>query len=75
VHQVAVTYLADVHRTVGVPADRTIVTVADHGNIASATLPLQLAIALESGRLKRGDVVLLLGLAGGISMGAMVVRW
>lgn len=75
VHQVAVTYLADVHRTLGVPADRTIVTVADHGNIASATLPLQLATALESGRLQRGDVVLLLGLAGGISMGAMVVRW
>ncbi|GHH68288.1 3-oxoacyl-ACP synthase III family protein [Promicromonospora soli] len=75
VHQVAVAYLADVHRALGVPADRTIVTVADHGNIASATLPLQLVTALESGRLKRGDVVLLLGLAGGISMGAMVVRW
>jgi 3-oxoacyl-[acyl-carrier-protein] synthase-3 len=75
VHQVAVPYLADVHRVLGVPADRTIVTVADHGNIASATLPLQLAMALESGRLRRGDVVLLLGLAGGVSMGAMVVRW
>jgi acyl-CoA:acyl-CoA alkyltransferase len=75
VHQVAVGYLADVHRALGVPADRTIVTVADHGNIASATLPLQLVTALESGRLERGDVVLLLGLAGGISMGAMVVRW
>jgi 3-oxoacyl-[acyl-carrier-protein] synthase-3 len=75
VHQVAVEYLADVHRALGVPADRTIVTVADHGNIASATLPLQLVAALESGRLRRGDVVLLLGLAGGISMGAMVVRW
>ncbi|WP_275003193.1 3-oxoacyl-ACP synthase III family protein [Promicromonospora iranensis] len=75
VHQVAVAYLADVHRTLGVPADRTIVTVADHGNIASATLPLQLDTALESGRLRRGDVVLLLGLAGGVSMGAMVVRW
>lgn len=75
VHQVAVAYLADVHRALGVPADRTIVTVADHGNIASATLPLQLATALETGRLRRGDVVLLLGLAGGVSMGAMVVRW
>ncbi|MFI9489934.1 3-oxoacyl-ACP synthase III family protein [Promicromonospora sp. NPDC052451] len=75
VHQVAVGYLADVHRALGVPADRTVVTVADHGNIASATLPLQLVTALESGRLHRGDVVLLLGLAGGISMGAMVVRW
>ncbi|MFI2490482.1 3-oxoacyl-ACP synthase III family protein [Promicromonospora kroppenstedtii] len=75
VHQVAVGYLADVHAALGVPADRTIVTVADHGNLASATLPLQLVTALESGRLRRGDVVLLLGLAGGISMGAMVVRW
>ena len=75
VHQVAVSYLADVHEALGVPADRTIVTVADHGNIASATLPLQLATAVESGRLQRGSVVLLLGLAGGISMGAMVVRW
>ncbi|MCP2267353.1 3-oxoacyl-ACP synthase III family protein [Promicromonospora thailandica] len=75
VHQVAVGYLADVHEALGVPADRTIVTVADHGNIASATLPLQLVTAQESGRLRRGDVVLLLGLAGGISMGAMVVRW
>jgi 3-oxoacyl-[acyl-carrier-protein] synthase-3 len=67
--------LVAVHQALGVPADRTIVTVADHGNIASATLPLQLVKALESGRLQRGDVVLLLGLAGGISMGAMVVRW
>ncbi|NNH52390.1 ketoacyl-ACP synthase III [Promicromonospora citrea] len=75
VHQVAVGYLADVHEALGVPADRTIVTVADHGNVASATLPLQLVRAQEAGRLRRGDVVLLLGLAGGISMGAMVVRW
>jgi len=75
VHQVAVAYLADVHRTLGVPADRTVVTVADHGNAASASLPLQLVTALETGRLRRGDVVLLLGLAGGVSMGAMVVRW
>jgi 3-oxoacyl-[acyl-carrier-protein] synthase-3 len=37
VHQVAVSYLADVHRVLGVPADRTIVTVAEHGNIASAS--------------------------------------
>ncbi|WP_240644188.1 3-oxoacyl-ACP synthase III family protein [Antribacter gilvus] len=75
VHQVAVAYLADVHRALGVPDDRTILTVADRGNVASATLPLQLVTALETGRLRRGDVVMLVGLAGGISIGAMVVRW
>ena len=74
VHQVAVAHLADVHEALGLPEDRTIVTVAEHGNVASATLPLQLVTALESGRVGPGDVVLLVGLAGGISIGAMAVR-
>jgi len=74
VHQVAVAYLADVHEALGLPEDRTIVTVAEHGNVASATLPLQLVTALENGRVGPGDVVLLVGLAGGISIGAMAVR-
>ncbi|MFJ2297197.1 3-oxoacyl-ACP synthase III family protein [Oerskovia paurometabola] len=74
VHQVAVAYLADVHEALGLPEGRTIVTVAEHGNVASATLPLQLATAWESGRVGPGDVVLLVGLAGGISIGAMAVR-
>ncbi|GAA1874720.1 ketoacyl-ACP synthase III [Myceligenerans crystallogenes] len=75
VHQVAVAYLDDVAASLGVPRERMLVTVADHGNVASATLPLQLCLARESGRVRRGDVVLLFGLAGGVSMGAMVVRW
>lgn len=74
VHQVAVTYLADVHAALGLPADRTLLTVDEHGNLASATLPLQLTRALESGRVGEGDVVVLVGLAGGISIGAMAVR-
>lgn len=75
VHQVALAYLDDVAASLGVPRDRMLVTVAEHGNVASATLPLQLSLAQESGRIRRGDVVLLFGLAGGVSMGAMVVRW
>jgi acyl-CoA:acyl-CoA alkyltransferase len=75
VHQVAVAHLEDVYRMLGVPRDRTMVTVENHGNVASATLPLQLTLAQEQGRLHPGDVVLLIGLAGGISMGATVLRW
>lgn len=75
VHQVALASLDDVFASLGVPRERTIVTVRDHGNVASATLPLQLRLAEQTGRLRPGDVALLVGLAGGISMGAMVVRW
>lgn len=75
VHQVARTYLDDVLRVLDVPVERTIVTITEHGNVASVTLPLQLVQAVQSGRLNRGDVVVLIGLAGGVSLGVMVLRW
>jgi 3-oxoacyl-[acyl-carrier-protein] synthase-3 len=74
IHQVAVPYLPPIFERLGVPMDRTIVTVADHGNLASATLPLQLSLARESGMIQPGGLALLIGLAGGISLGLAVVR-
>jgi 3-oxoacyl-[acyl-carrier-protein] synthase-3 len=50
------------------------VTLVEHGNAASASLPLQLATALELGRCGPGDLVALVGLAGGVSLGIVVVR-
>lgn len=74
IHQVALPYLGPIFARLGVRDDRTIVTVAEHGNIASATLPLQLRLARERGMIGPGSLVLLIGLAGGISLGLMVVR-
>ena len=73
-HQVTV---ADLHRftaATGIPPGRLVVTLPEHGNLASVTLPLQLATAIEQGRCGPGDTVALIGLAGGISLGIMVVR-
>jgi acyl-CoA:acyl-CoA alkyltransferase len=75
IHQVAEPYLPPILERLGAPADRTIVTVAEHGNLASATLPLQLREARDRGMLRPGSLVLLIGLAGGISLGLMLVRW
>jgi 3-oxoacyl-[acyl-carrier-protein] synthase-3 len=74
IHQVAVPYLPPIFERLGVPMDRTIVTVGEHGNLASATLPLQLKLARESGMIEPGGLALLIGLAGGISLGLAVVR-
>jgi 3-oxoacyl-(acyl-carrier-protein) synthase III len=73
-HQVT---MADLHRftaATGIPPGRLVVTLPEHGNLASVTLPLQLATAIEQGRCGPGDTVALIGLAGGISLGIMVVR-
>ena len=74
IHQVALPYLPPVFERLGVRDDRTIITVAEHGNIASATLPLQLRLARDRGMVGSGSLVLMIGLAGGISLGLMVVR-
>jgi 3-oxoacyl-[acyl-carrier-protein] synthase-3 len=74
VHQVALPYLDQVRETLGVPGDRTVITLGDHGNVASCTLPLQLKIAERSGMVQPGDLIALVGLAGGISLGVTVVR-
>ncbi|TMQ97463.1 ketoacyl-ACP synthase III [Actinomadura soli] len=71
VHQVSVPYLEVLRSTLGIPAGRLVVTLPDHGNVASASLPLQLATALAEGRCGPGDRVALVGLAGGISLGVM----
>ncbi|RAY17190.1 ketoacyl-ACP synthase III [Actinomadura craniellae] len=74
VHQVAMAYLDELRELTGIPADRLVVTLPGHGNLASATLPLQLATAIEDGRCGPGDRVALLGLAGGLSMGTVLLE-
>ena len=71
---VARPYLEVFARGAGVPRDRLVVTVAEHGNVASASLPLQLVTARELGRCGPGDLVALVGLAGGVSLGITVIR-
>jgi 3-oxoacyl-[acyl-carrier-protein] synthase-3 len=71
VHQVALPYLETLRSELGLPAGKLVVTLPDHGNMASASLPLQLAIAMEEGRCGPGDRVALLGLAGGVSLGVV----
>lgn len=74
IHQVALPYLPPIFERLGVPSDRTVITIAEHGNLASVTLPLQLHLAWERGMVAAGSRVLLIGLAGGISLGLVAVK-
>ncbi|GAA3849713.1 ketoacyl-ACP synthase III [Saccharothrix violaceirubra] len=74
VHQVSLPYLGVFAERLGVPTDRLVITLPEHGNVASASLPLQLATAQRLGRCGPGDLVALVGLAGGVSLGMVVIR-
>ncbi|SFS14466.1 3-oxoacyl-[acyl-carrier-protein] synthase-3 [Agrococcus baldri] len=73
-HQVAEPHLGPIADRLGLGVEMILPTVAQHGNLASATLPIQLRTALDQGLVGPGSLLLLVGLAGGISLGAAVVR-
>jgi len=54
---------------------RVVSTVAFHGNTSAASVPLALATAVADGRIKRGDLVLLEAMGGGLTWGAGLIRW
>jgi 3-oxoacyl-[acyl-carrier-protein] synthase-3 len=70
VHQVTLPYLTRFVEVAGVPPDKLEVTVAELGNMASATLGVQLARVRPG--LRQGDRVLLVGLGGGVSLMTMI---
>ncbi|MFI2565960.1 3-oxoacyl-ACP synthase III family protein [Paenarthrobacter sp. NPDC018779] len=74
VHQVSAPYREIFAERAGVPQGKLVPTVEEFGNLASVSLPLQLKIAIDGGRCGPGDLVALVGLAGGVSLGMAVVR-
>jgi 3-oxoacyl-[acyl-carrier-protein] synthase-3 len=74
-HQANLRILDGVARKLGMPADRLITTVDRHANTSAASIPLALDVALGEGRLKRGDLVLMEAIGGGLTWGAALARW
>jgi len=74
-HQANLRIISAVSQRLGVPEEKTVVTIDRYGNTSSASIPLALADALDTGRLEKGDHVLLTGFGGGITWASAVLRW
>jgi 3-oxoacyl-[acyl-carrier-protein] synthase-3 len=59
----------------GIPRDKVVVTVDRHGNTSAASIPLALSVAVEDGRIKPGDLVMIEAMGGGFTWGAALIRW
>ena len=59
----------------GIPPERCVVTIDRYGNTSSASIPLALVDALDTGRLRPGGLVLLSGFGGGMTWASAVLRW
>ena len=62
-------------KKLGIPPEKVVVTVQDHGNTSAASIPLAIDQAVRDGRIKPGQLVLLEAMGGGFTWGAVLVRW
>jgi 3-oxoacyl-[acyl-carrier-protein] synthase-3 len=74
-HQANQRILDGTARKLGIPAEKVVCTIAEHGNTSAASVPLAMATAVSDGRIKRGDLVLLEAMGGGLTWGAALLRW
>jgi 3-oxoacyl-[acyl-carrier-protein] synthase-3 len=74
-HQANARIITAASERLGIPPERCVVTIDRYGNTSSASIPLALADALDTGRLAPGAIALLSGFGGGMTWASAVLRW
>lgn len=74
-HQANIRIIEATARKLGMPMERVVVTVAEHGNTSAASVPMALDVAVRDGRIKRGDLLLLEAFGGGFTWGSALIRY
>jgi 3-oxoacyl-[acyl-carrier-protein] synthase-3 len=74
-HQANIRILQATGKRLGVPMEKVIATVAQHGNTSAASIPLALDLAVRDGRVQRGQKLLLEGVGGGFTWGAVLLEF
>jgi 3-oxoacyl-[acyl-carrier-protein] synthase-3 len=62
-------------RYLDMPEEKVIINIEEYGNTSAASIPIALSEAVESGKIKSGDIVVFVGFGGGLSWGAVTWRW
>ena len=74
-HQANMRIISATAQKMGLPMDKVVLTVADHGNTSAASIPLALSVADGEGRFAPGQLIVTEAIGGGLSWGAVVLRW
>ncbi len=74
-HQANKRIILSVAERIGMPEEKVVINIDRFGNTTAATIPLALNDAVESGRLKKGDLIMLTSVGAGFTVGSLLVRW
>ncbi len=73
-HQANIRIMQGTAKKLGLPMEKMVVTVDQHGNTSAASIPLALDVAMRDGRIKPGQTVMMEGVGGGFTWGAVLAR-
>jgi len=73
-HQANIRIMKSTAKKLDLPLEKMVVTVDQHGNTSAASIPLALDIAVRDGRVKKGDNVMMEGVGGGFTWGAVLAK-
>ncbi|CUB28411.1 3-oxoacyl-[acyl-carrier-protein] synthase 3 protein 1 [Bacillus subtilis] len=74
-HQANIRIMEAARERLELPAEKMSKTVHKYGNTSAASIPISLVEELEAGKIKDGDVVVMVGFGGGLTWGAIAIRW
>ena len=74
-HQANKRIIDSTARKLGMGTDRIVLTISEHANTSAASIPLALDSAIRDGRIKKGHLLLMEAMGGGLTWGAALVRW
>ncbi|MFN3326673.1 MAG: beta-ketoacyl-ACP synthase 3 [Bryobacteraceae bacterium] len=74
-HQANLRLIRETGKALGIPNDRTIVTIDRYANSSAATIPIALAQAVAANRIHRGDTLLLTSVGAGMINAGLVLKW
>ncbi|MEG6584087.1 beta-ketoacyl-ACP synthase III [Dendrosporobacter sp. 1207_IL3150] len=74
-HQANIRIIQSAAKRLKVPMDKVVVNVDKYGNTSAASIPIALAETVKSGRVKKGDIVVLVGFGAGLTWASCVLKW
>jgi 3-oxoacyl-[acyl-carrier-protein] synthase III len=74
-HQANIRIMQGTAKKLKIPMEKLVVTVDQHGNTSAASIPLALDVAVRSGQIRRGELLMLEGVGGGFTWGAVLITY
>lgn len=74
-HQANLRIIQATAKRLGIPLEKVILTVQDHGNTSAASVPMALDVAIRDGRVQRGQLILMEAFGGGFTWGSILMRY